>query len=136
MKPVEWEEKYSVNVKEIDTQHKNIVIFINDINENLEKGTDIKYFDNFFDRLLTHTITHFETEEKYFDEFMFEGKEEHVKEHEKIKNIVIELQKKYIDSPNPTIIFETSNFLENWLINHIIAFDKKYSQCFNQHGLF
>lgn len=130
-----WEEKYSVGVKEIDAQHMNMIVFINDINEHLDSQVDIKYFDKFFDKLLTHTITHFETEEKYFDEFDYENKEEHVLEHKRIKGIVIELQKKYIDTPSISIIFETSNFLDNWLLNHIMTFDKKYTECFNRHGL-
>lgn len=32
---LEWQEKYSVNVREIDEQHKNLVAMINDLYEGM-----------------------------------------------------------------------------------------------------
>ena len=135
MEKAVWDEKYSVNVKEIDEQHKNMIKFINDVNDNLAAGSDFKFFDDFFDELMHHTITHFETEERYFEKFAYEDAKVHIIEHNNIKKVVTELQKKYLDDPSPTVIFEVASLLEAWLMGHIMLHDKKYTKCFNDHGL-
>ena len=44
------------------------------------------------------------------------------------------LKEKY---PEPTIdfAFELVDFLEDWLINHLMTVDQKYVKCFHDHGL-
>jgi hemerythrin len=84
--------------------------------------------------LISYTATHFKTEEKYFNLYSYPEKETHKVEHEKFVETVTKFKKEF-DSGNATISIEVMNFLRDWLTKHINGEDKKYTKCFNDHGL-
>ena len=77
---------------------------------------------------------HFATEEKYFDEFKYEGAEEHKAEHRKLEKSVADMQKR-AKAGDLTFTVELLDFFEDWLIKHLAEMDQKYVKCFNEHGL-
>lgn len=133
MRYLAWEEKYSVGVALIDDQHKVFIGIINELYTAIvEKETQVS-LDALFGRLIEYTQFHFATEEKYFDEFHYAGAEEHRAAHKAMCDQVVAFQNKKGDIlANP---FELMDFLEDWLINHIMGMDKLFGPCFNEHGL-
>jgi hemerythrin len=128
-----WKDEYSVNVELIDAQHKMFVGIINELYSAImeKKGKDI--LDNVFKQLVAYTQFHFQTEERYFDEFHYEGAAAHKAAHKALIDQVADLQKQENNiMENP---FELMDFLEDWLIEHIMGMDKLYGPCFNEHGL-
>lgn len=137
---LKWNNIYSVNVKEIDDQHKKIFDIINKFYESKKhKGTDdliaiiedLKQYGNY----------HLETEEKYFEEFDYPDKESHIAEHEGYRKKIIEFEEKIIKFKNGEIVSDecVSNltiFLRDWWINHIQNSDQEYSHFFNDKGLY
>lgn len=128
-----WKDEYSVGVEMIDEQHKMFVGIINELYTAIqEKKGDIVLKD-IFNQLVAYTQFHFQTEERYFDEFDYEGAAEHKAAHQALIKQVTDLQKKEAEiMENP---FKLMDFLEDWLIEHIMGMDKLYGPCFNQHGL-
>ena len=67
---IKWNPIYSVNVKEIDDQHKQIVTLINSVHD--AKINSIEECKNcvskFVQELKKHSVIHFRTEEKYFQQ--------------------------------------------------------------------
>ena len=100
-----WTEDLSVNVKEIDEQHSKLIDFINAAEEKLE-SKDFDSFSDLLQELTEHSNNHFETEEKYFHDFDFEGADNHIKEHTKIKVKLSEYIDKYNASKSPDIILD------------------------------
>ena len=134
VKKLEWEEKYSVGVEEIDNQHKRMFAVINELLDAINNNNTEEHIGNIIDGLVKYKIFHFATEEKYFKEFNYDGTVEHVTKHKEFNDNLVKIKEKY---PKPTVefAFELLDFLEDWLINHLMVMDQKYKKCFHDHGL-
>jgi hemerythrin len=136
----EWKQNYSVNVKEIDIQHKEILELMHFIYDSImsKKSTDI--LNKALEVLAHHTKAHFLTEEMYFKEFKYEGAAEHIDAHNKllrdIANFIEKIKQEKERERILEIFFDLIDFLENWLVDHLETLDKKYTKCFNDHGLY
>jgi len=131
---LEWEEKYSVGVKLIDDQHKTMFDTINQLIDVLASTPTKEKLDEIITRLVEYKKFHFVTEEGYFKEFNYENKEEHEAKH---KEFTITLERLIADSKGDSMVlaFGLVDFLEDWLINHLMTEDQKYVACFHDHGL-
>jgi len=133
-----WKDEYSVGVKELDEQHKKFVGILGKLFEalNQESGEVKKEIVfNIFGELAEYADIHFATEERYFDEFKYEEAEQHKKEHRIFEEKVGQLKSQYLNNELSTT-FDLVDFLEDWLLDHLSTMDKKYTKCFNDHGLF
>jgi len=130
----QWKDEYSVQVEEIDKQHKEFVKTLSNFYNMIIAGEEKKALLNIFNDLLSFAVNHFETEEKYFREFNYSGAEEHIKEHNELKEKLLALKNK-ADTEPLDLSFELIDYLEDWLVNHMATMDQKYVQCFHEHGL-
>jgi len=133
MSKIIWKDEYLVNVKEIDKQHKKLVEIINDLYANIIEGAENSEINQIYKRLIDYAKLHFSTEEKYFKKFKYKDGESHTAEHEKFTKEIAEFRKKTGDMQK--ISFELLDFLEDWLVDHLITTDQKYSKFFNEKGL-
>ena len=131
---LEWEDKYSVGVVEIDDQHKRMFTTINELLDSIKTGTTENHIGNVVDSLIKYKIFHFATEEKYFKEFNYEGAASHIAKHQEFNRKLFLLKEKY-PTPNAEFAYELIDFLEDWLINHLMVVDQQYVTCFKEHGL-
>lgn len=134
VKKLEWNEKYSVGVVELDDQHKRMFATINELLESIDSGTTNEHIGSIIDSLVKYKIFHFATEEKYFKEFNYEGAEEHIVKHREFNDKLAVLVKKF-PTPSVEFAFELIDFLEDWLLDHLLDTDQKYKECFHSHGL-
>lgn len=130
---LEWKDEYSVGVALIDAQHQMFVGIINELYDAITTKKEKEVLDNIFKQLVSYTQFHFQTEERYFDEFGYEGAAEHKAAHKALIDQVAELQNSKTDIMDDP--FKLMDFLEDWLIDHIIGMDKLFGPCFNEHGL-
>lgn len=133
-KKLEWEGKYSVGVEEIDNQHKKMFAVINELLDSLEASNTREHIENIIKSLVEYKMFHFETEEKYFKEFNYDGAEDHINRHKEFNDKLVFLQQKY-PIYEPAFAYELVDFLEDWLIKHLMITDQKYVKCFHEHGL-
>ncbi len=129
-----WDDSFSVKVQEIDIQHQKLVELLNQLHELMKTGQGKTVLEPILDELITYAGTHFSTEEKYFDLFHFSETVRHKNEHKQFVKKVQAFQNEFKTGKN-VLTIEVMNFLRDWLINHIKGTDKRYSQCFNEHGL-
>ena len=131
---LEWEEKYSVKVKEIDDQHKKMFDTINRLIDMLDRKPTKEDLNGIIASLIEYKKFHFLTEERYFDKFHYSGTEEHKKAHlvftQKLEELV-----KLSDEDTMIFAFKLIDFLEDWLIDHLMIQDQKYVACFQEYGL-
>jgi hemerythrin len=127
-----WKEDYGVNVKQIDDQHKIFLGIMDKCYAATKKKKDIR---KIIGELIDYAELHFKTEEKYFDEFHYNEASEHKKAHQELRDkIKFITSKDNVDSTQ--LALELLDFLEDWLVDHLANVDKKYSRCFNEHGLY
>ena len=132
---ITWSSALSVNVKEIDEQHKVFVGLLNEAYEVLRNPAIRDTLPELIERLVKYTKMHFGTEEKYFDTFQYEFADLHKQEHRKLEKQA-ELFLERVKTEGFAVEGELLDFLENWLVSHLANHDKKYTKCFNEHGLY
>ncbi|MCX6732047.1 MAG: bacteriohemerythrin [Candidatus Roizmanbacteria bacterium] len=131
---LEWDEKYSVGVQQIDNQHKKMFDTINRLIELLASKPTQSDVDSIVKALVEYKQFHFKTEEDYFDKFNYEHKEEHKAKHREFNSKLVSLIDLYKED-TIALAFSLVNFLEDWLIDHLMVEDQKYIECFRAHGL-
>jgi len=129
-----WEDKYSVEVEELDNQHKRMFAIINELLDLIESNTPEEHLGEVVEGLIKYKKFHFATEEKYFKEFNYDDADDHIKKHHEFNDKLEIMKAKY---PKYTVefAFDLIDFLEDWLINHVMIVDHKYIKCFHEHGL-
>jgi hemerythrin len=131
---LQWNDKFSVNVAEIDSQHKTIIELINSLFDAMKAGKGNLVIEQVLDNLSKYTFTHFNYEERYMRITDYPGYDTHKKEHDMLKSKVKELQKS-LQTNSGTLSIQVMDFLKNWLTNHIMQVDKAYSEHFNKKNI-
>ena len=131
---ITWDKSLSVNVGEIDEQHKKLITLINILMDAMKQGKGKEALEKIISELVAYTTTHFTLEEKYFTKFGYPDADRHKKEHQAFIAKVADFKAK-IESGKLALTLEVMNFLSDWLRNHIMKTDKQYSKFFNEKGL-
>ena len=131
---MEWRDEYSVNVTEIDDQHKKLFAMIDGYYEALGRRERTEALATLLEGLAQYTATHFHTEEVYFDKFGYENAEAHKKAHADLLDKVNDISARARQGV-AVLKVELATFLKDWLNNHIKVSDTQYSQCFTDNGL-
>ncbi len=131
---VDWKDEYDLGMPIIDTQHKHFLELMNQAYDAFYNKQTDEELAVLIENLKNYALLHFGTEEKYFDLFNYENKEEHVKKHLELKGKLMILMKEF-HVKGGDMIPELIDFLEDWLVVHLNYEDKKYVRCFKEHGL-
>lgn len=129
-----WTEKYSVGVNIFDSHHKTFVGLINELHDAMRDGKARDILGEVLKRTFDYARMHFAEEERQMTTFGFSSYTAHKVEHEKLLAKVSELMARF-DAGENTITIEVVNFLKDWLINHTLVTDKKYTKFFNDRGI-
>jgi hemerythrin-like metal-binding protein len=125
-----WQEKYSVNNRLLDSQHKRIFGILNELYEAVKDRRSAKSIQKIIDDFAAAIVSHFDTEEELMKNNNYSYFNEQKIEHETLKKKIIHMQNVYIFGDVP-LTPEVFTFLRTWLIEHIEGQDKKYAGLLN-----
>jgi hemerythrin len=128
-----WSQDYSVNIKAIDDQHRELVNILNRLFVAVSKREGDKAIAGILDALVSYTQTHFALEERLMRQAKYKDLEPHMEEHRKLLEQLDQLCKKHLVEEK-AIYFEMLSFLKTWLKEHIQGVDTKYSAALQQAG--
>ncbi|MBU1220819.1 bacteriohemerythrin [Myxococcota bacterium] len=116
---IQWNKSLETGISEIDEQHKQLILLF----EFMSKSSDADDFVDHVNVLIDYAKNHFSFEEHLMEVSGFQDIENHKKAHLEF----IHKCDEYIDDLdegtfNPS---KTSDFLFNWIVNHIVAHDIK-----------
>ncbi|HRD86913.1 MAG: hemerythrin family protein [Candidatus Accumulibacter sp.] len=131
---IQWSDEFSVNIQEVDEQHKVLVSLLNDLHRAIREHHGKATSREILDRLAEYTRTHFLLEESLMRLTHYPGLEIHKQQHQDLMHQVEALQHK-LNTENAAISFELLHFLRNWLIQHINDSDKRFGVHFEKVGL-
>ncbi|WP_303902617.1 bacteriohemerythrin [Thiohalomonas denitrificans] len=133
MSIVTWSDEYTVEIQEIDEQHKRLIDIINKLYEALAAQRDRDQVATVLNELVEYTKVHFEVEETLMRIFHYEEYDVHKEIHDRIVARVLDLQGKF-HSGDDSVGMELLIFLKEWLFDHINKVDKRYTRHFHKHG--
>jgi hemerythrin len=128
-----WSQEYSVNIKAIDDQHKELVAILNRLFLAVSRQEGDKVIAGILDALTDYTRTHFALEERLMREAKYAELDAHMEEHHRLIEKLDRLCKVHLLEEKP-IYFEMLSFLKSWLKEHIQGEDTKYSAALQKAG--
>jgi hemerythrin len=128
MPVVTWDEKYSVKVAEIDAQHKRLFDLINAFYEAIMDKQVEEGMKKIIHGLIQYTEFHFQFEERLMARCRYTGLDVQRAAHKAFVQKVTGFQTRFSEG-KLLLTVEVTNFLKNWLVEHILASDMKYAEC-------
>jgi len=113
----EWDATLSVNIDEIDQQHKNLIEMINVLHESAKKEDRNKVVSEVLIKLKNYINVHFGTEEKYMLMYDYPETQSHKTEHNDFIKEVLDFEVACSGGYAPYV--PLLDFLKNWLSKHI-----------------
>lgn len=134
MSLMQWSSELSVNISEIDTQHKKLLDLINALHAAMGSGKGKDILEDIFSELITYTKTHFSFEENLMMKHNYSDITSHKIAHKQLTEKVMGFYNEYKSGKIglPVLLF---SFLKDWLIGHISRSDKKYGPFLNARGV-
>ena len=129
MSGIIWsDEMFSVGIRKIDDQHKQLINLINILDSQRNKN-EPWFTEKVLGTLVDYTKNHFSDEEKLLKKIQFPAFENHHQRHQEFIESVEKFRTSFTaKGPTPETIDELSSFLSDWLKHHIMVEDKAY--CF------
>ncbi len=128
-----WDDTYSVNVKKLDDQHKELIALVGELNNAMIRGKGEEVLGEILEKLLQYTRTHFAEEERMMEIAGYPDIEVHKATHAWIAERVAEIRRNYRDG-KATISQEVPRLLERWVLKHIMGTDKDYAPYLDAEG--
>lgn len=133
MSMMTWSDDYSVEIQEIDEQHKCLVELINKLYSALASKENRTQVAEILDHLVEYTKIHFAVEEALMRIFHYSDYDGHKQIHDDIVVDVVSFQGRF-HRGDDAVGMELLQYLKGWLVNHILNVDARYSDSFTQGG--
>ena len=135
MEPVQWSEKFSVGVRELDQQHQQLIKLLNILIST--QGTTNTHSETVSDTLMAMTRyaqTHFKTEERLMEAYGYPGLEKQKMQHRDFRKKTVDFSTATTLGINqvPEALLE---YLVDWLTHHILEDDMAYRSFFKDKGV-
>ncbi len=122
---LDWKPIYSTGIGSVDRQHLKLVGYMNAFFQaNAEKNIRVAKIT--LDTLLNFTKVHFTEEEALMAENHYPDVDAHKKKHVLLLENAVKYATSYSANPNEKNAELLSDFLNTWLVTHILGVDQKY----------
>lgn len=121
----EWKEQYELGLPHIDLQHTMIVNMVNELYMALETKEEEDTATKVLEKLLGYVEDHFASEEAEMRENNYPDLDEHLAAHEAFRVKVTRLHHRH-HTGEKIAGYELSEFLKDWLLEHIAQVDKAF----------
>jgi len=126
MKTIEWQNEYTVGVKELDDQHRNLLKTINTLLEEQRDKYEAAKFSPALSSIIHYAYTHFATEERYLLQVHFPNLKQHVLEHIDFIMKTAGLALRIENSSGDELRIELLRYLKEWYSYHVLGTDRHY----------
>jgi hemerythrin-like metal-binding protein len=122
-----WRAEYSVNEELLDNHHRQLFSILNTVYENVMNSLEVCSVLPLIDELLEYTRSHFTVEEQHMRDKGYQVIDIHISKHREFTN-TIEAMKTHYNGNNLEAAQELMVVLGEWLLQHVLKDDMKYSQ--------
>ncbi|MFN8258645.1 MAG: bacteriohemerythrin [Bacteroidales bacterium] len=129
-----WHNNYSVNIIDIDKEHKWLFDEIEKFQTAIGKKTSHEILGEILKSLKSYSTCHFNTEEELMLKYNYPHYKEHVAQHQFFISVIEKIRQRF-ENGKMVLVIELICFLKEWLKQHIEMADKAYSHFFNECGI-
>ena len=130
-----WSDEYSINVAEIDEQHKKLLDHVNKLHAGVEAQIDKRDLHQLVEDLYEYASFHFASEEKLMKQYGMDHIKKHHKEHKALLKHLNQICDAISQGKRPAFYseYDVSN---DWFLAHILEFDKRMGAFLNSKGVY
>jgi hemerythrin len=129
-----WTDDFVLGIKTIDSQHYWLVDATNRLHDQIEsQKPDARIVGEILEGLVEYAMDHFIVEEDLFNRLGYPETAAHKKEHDEFTRQAIELLLKF--EQGEVVSEDTLEFLQAWLVHHIMRIDRAYLPFLKAHGV-
>lgn len=121
-----WSEEYSVHLRVIDNDHKDLVSTVNALHDAIRKGSAKGEIGHIISNLAHYVDDHFTREEALMEAYDYPGLAEHKRIHRHLTRMVFAIRTVFASKPMEIDPAKLLRFLRDWLVHHIVDEDRKY----------
>jgi hemerythrin len=124
---IKWDDRFSVGIKVIDDQHKELARLTNELYQGCLGGDETarEYFMSIIRATVEYTKYHFSAEEEIMSKVQYPVIGEHKKAHESfIKKILNDVQD--FQDGKKFVPINFVRYLRDWILSHIAVMDKQF----------
>jgi hemerythrin len=122
---VVWKDEFSIGVPMFDDEHRDLLDIINTLYDQAASGASTADLAATCDRLIAHTVSHFDHEEARFEGYP--RAEEHRRMHTKLKERVVAFRRNLTSGG----AVDGTKLITDWLAHHITGEDKTFGTWVN-----
>jgi hemerythrin-like metal-binding protein len=123
---ITWDDAYRVRIDSLDRQHRKLFELINDLDALDPQHNSAAVCAAKMTLLIRHMREHFRAEEELFARYGYLEGAIHRHHHDSfIRNLTDFAER--IDRGSLTLSGEIGQFIGDWLVNHIVKIDMRYS---------
>lgn len=134
MEPIEWSDKYSVGVRELDEQHRQLFDLLGMLRQAILRGDDVDSLALILQGFIDYAVGHCTHEEHLLRRHGYADIEAHRMEHSHLLHMLSEFREDLRDGHND-LAERLHQFVMHWLESHVSHTDKRYSEFLNARGV-
>jgi hemerythrin-like metal-binding protein len=127
MQPFEWSEAFSVDIPELDVQHRQLIELLSELTRCVRSGESAKFASAALQQVIEYAERHLQREELVLRVRGYPDYLEHKAEHDAYRQKVAALK---IRSARRDLGIRIANFLTEWWKSHILTSDQQYARYF------
>jgi len=129
-----WSNALSVNIQELDLQHRHLVELIAGLEDAVEAGAGKQALGDVLRELNSYAREHFTLEERMMATRGYPDLQQHAAQHEVFVDKLLHYELDYLGD-RIEITREVLDFLIGWLKEHVADHDQLYARYFLDKGL-
>lgn len=123
---LEWSDKLSVGIGDIDAEHRHFIELINNLNRAILDRMDLTEIRRRMQLILDDAAHHFAHEETLFTAWHYPDADEHAKRHRQATAALQGIMARLSDNHSEAEWIEAGLKVKQLLVDHLVSEDMKY----------
>lgn len=129
-----WKKSYKIGIPIIDTQHKQLFRFSDELQASLDSGLRASAIKKLLVNIEQYVARHFAMEEKFMTESNYPGLDGQLEAHaafsKHFDQFLIDFNENGL---TPPLVNSMKNELINWISEHITGLDQEFGMYYREH---
>ena len=132
---MQWKHEYELGIAVVDTQHKQLFRFNEELQNNLKGGLKVSSINTLLTQIKQYAARHFTMEEKYMAGINYPGIQEQQEAHAAFAARFSEIQEEFNEQGvTPALVNIINHELIKWINNHITGMDQAFGDYYREHS--
>jgi hemerythrin len=131
---IAWSDTLSVDVPEIDAEHRQFVARVNELNKAIVEGEDKRAIERLLDLMLMEATHHFWHEQQLLADWKYPDRAVHVAKHAQLTAQLERVMREFEQADVSFAWALKGLYIKQLLVDHLLQEDMKYRDFLRHHS--